>query len=71
MPQYPVCTAHLVLGVHKVCERAQLLQLVLVLVHLDQGSVIFPDLIERILIPKQQPAPRTKPNKYVRVASIW
>lgn len=60
MQQYPVPPAHLVLGVYEVCERAQLFQLVLVLVHLDQGSVIFPDLIERILIPKEQPASRTK-----------
>lgn len=42
-------STRLVLGVDEVGERPQLLELVLVLVHLDQGSVIISDTIEGVL----------------------
>lgn len=64
---------HLVLGVDKVREGAQLFQLILVLVHLNQRSIILPDPIERILLSKRHPPhPVQKQNKHMmRVMSIW
>lgn len=39
----------LVLGVYEIRERAQLLQLVLVLVHFNQRAVVVADSVKRLL----------------------